>query len=343
MSKNYVAEIVDLRGDGYLNPGWAGHTRPNSAITHIAVHHDASIRNHEYDSVARYRSEAREHYNRLGPGLQYHYKIDNTGTIFKIRDHSMWLYAVGSDKNYNTINICLDGYFHAPYNQKPTREQYEALSQLIIELCENHPEFPAGYPDVWGHRSFSSTACPGDLLAGYVLQISDKGTAQNIPADAVYDWPELQPQPPVVTPPTPPTPPVDTRPEWEKNFKQFDTVSKWSEGSYTVINLENNATLTGGGDNTQISIAGETSVGGTHYWISKYWVDKGVHSNGIPKAQLKDTPDVVEPPTPPVGPPPVDQDHEARISALEKAVQALNGIVLAIKAFIEQIFNRKIG
>lgn len=333
--KNYLAEMVDLRGDGYLNPGWSGHSRSNSQITHVAVHHDASIRPHEYDSVARYRSEAAEHYKRLGPGLQYHYKIDNTGTIFKIRDHSMWLYAVGSAANVNTINICLDGYFHAPYNQKPTREQYEALSQLVVNLCEEHPEFPATYPDVWAHRSFSSTACCGDLLVPYVFNIHDKASAQAIPADAVYDWPSLQPNPtPPPTPtPVPTPPPVDNHPEYEKNFKTVTRKDMWSEGAYTVIDLaDNNKVIKTEGDNVKLSISGETKVGGTEFWITEYWVNKNTHSKVIPKAQLKDNPDPVEVPIPPVAPPPDNQDHEARLSALEHLVQT-------IVQFLDSIFK----
>lgn len=329
--KNYLKEMVDLRGDSYLNPAWPSHTRNNNQITHVAVHHDATVRPHEYDSVARYRSEAAEHYNRLGPGLQYHYKIDNTGTIFKIRDHSMWLYAVGSDKNVNTINICLDGYLHAPYNQKPTREQYEALSQLIVELCENHPEFPATYPDVWAHRSFSSTACCGDMLVPYIFQIADKATAQNIPADAEYDWPELQPS--VLLP----VPPADTRPEWERNFKAFAPKNMWSEGAYTVIDLaNNNKVIKSEGDNVQLSISGETKVGGTEFWVTEYWVSRQAYNKVIPKAQLKDNPDPVVVPTPPPAPSPIEQTHEERLSKLEKLVEA-------IKAFLEKIFNTKIG
>lgn len=218
--------IADLRGNTYLNPSWASHQRSAGTIKKIAIHHDAVVRPHSYDSVARYTSEAKEHYARLGPGLQYHYKIDNTGTIFQIRDHTTWLYAVGTTENTSTIHICLDGYFHAPHNQKPTREQYEALSQLLIQLCEKTPSIPASYPDVWCHRSFKATACPGDNLAPYVFQVSSKATALNIPTDVVYDWPELQPSqptpptkppvvvvpPPVVVPPAP-TPPVAPPPE----------------------------------------------------------------------------------------------------------------------------------
>lgn len=194
--KDYLSGIVDLTGDRYLNPVPATydngtHIRNVGTIKSISIHHDAVDRPHDYDSIARYRSEAASHYTRLGPGLQYHYKIDNTGVIFAIRPLGTWLYAVGSDENTSNLAICLDGNFN---NQVPTREQYEALSQLLVNLCEKHPEFPATYPDVRPHRDFSATACPGDNLAPWVYAIQDKATATAIPAEATYDWPEFQPQ-----------------------------------------------------------------------------------------------------------------------------------------------------
>lgn len=217
--RNYLSETIDLTGDAYLNPVLAIydnglHRRNVGQITSISVHHDASPRPHDYDSVARYKQEAAGHYNRLGPGLQYHYKIDNVGQIFKIRPHETWLYVVGSVENVTTLAICLDGYFHPPYNERPTREQYEALGQLLVNLCEQHPEFPATYPDVRPHRDFQATACPGDQFAPWVFAIQNKADALNIPADVVYDWPQYQPGyvPSVPVPPPAPPAPVPTPP-----------------------------------------------------------------------------------------------------------------------------------
>lgn len=214
--KNYIGEIVDLTGDGYLNPrgaaygdGSGTHQRSVGAITSISIHHDASIRPHDYDSVARYRSEAQGHYNRLGPGLQYHYKIDNVGQIFAIRPLTTWLYAVGSSENTSMIAICLDGNFES---QMPTKEQFEALYQLLENLCEQHPEFPATWPDVRSHNDYSATACCGANLRGRILAIQNKATAQaQLLNVGEYDWPEYQniptlpPPAPVVPTPTPPS------------------------------------------------------------------------------------------------------------------------------------------
>jgi hypothetical protein len=204
--KNYIEGIVDLTGDTYLNPSWPGHGRDEGIIKTIAVHHDATPRPHDYDSIARYRNEAAEHYARLGPGLQYHYKIDNTGVIFKIRPHNLFLWHAGDDfGNVNGIAICLDGYFHPNVNQVPTREQYEALQQLLDWLCTQNPQFPAVQGDVYPHRHFSSTACCGDNLVPFVDSYRTNGGTVAIP-DVPYDWPEFQPQ--INPTPTPPPAPI---------------------------------------------------------------------------------------------------------------------------------------
>lgn len=209
--KNYVSEMIDLRSDGYLNPTPPEY-RPVGNIQSIIIHHDAATRPHDYDSVARYRSEAALHYANLGPGIQYHFKIDNVGQIFHLRDYNATLWhASNLPVNRTSLAICVDGYFHSPINQQPTREQLEALNQLLDHLCTEHPEFPATTGDVYGHRQVGATACPGDIFFPYVDEYRRTGDI-NIPSSIGYDWPTFQPAAvsPVETPPqpTPPSPPV---------------------------------------------------------------------------------------------------------------------------------------
>lgn len=212
MTKDYLAEIIDLTGDSYLNPVPAiydngQHNRTIASIKSISVHHDASVRPHDYDSVALYHQEAAGHYTRLGPGLQYHYKIDNTGQIFHIRPLSTWLYCVGSAENVSTVAVCLDGNFET---QQPTREQFEALFQLLKSLCTQHPEFPATWPDVRPHADFSSTACCGKNLRDRIYAIQDEATATaQLLNVGEYDWPAYQPHQLDINVPGP-TPPAST-------------------------------------------------------------------------------------------------------------------------------------
>lgn len=303
-------DVVSLLDNFYINPTPAiydngVHSRPLSVITSISIHHDAMQRGHEYDSVDRYTEEATYHYRTLGPGLQYHYKIDNVGTIFKTRPLDEWLYVVGSQENYSTVAICLDGYFHPPYNQQPTREQYEALAQLLTELCEQHPEFPATWPQVRPHRDFSSTACPGDTLAPFVYAINAKADAYNIP-DVPYDHPELQPANVPLPPIQPPAPvPVETI-----GYRVYDLVGK-QQGAY---NLETNAW------NKYLSLSRQAKI------VNKLGVD--VTATFVAKFE----PLVVPQPIPAQPPNPTTADHDRRITALE-------AVVKAITDFLDLIFK----
>lgn len=197
--------ITDVRGDGYLNPTPPEY-RPVGNITSIIVHHDAATRPHDYDTMARLRNEAALHYQNLGPGLMYHFSIDNVGEIFWVRGFDATLWHAGDlNVNRTSIAIKLDGYFHSPINQQPTREQLEALKQLLDWLCTQHPEFPASQPDVYGHREITATACPGDIFFPYVVQYRQTGNI-SIPDSIGYDWPSQQPDAPVAPVATPPAP-----------------------------------------------------------------------------------------------------------------------------------------
>jgi len=237
--KNYIQEMFyDVRSDATLNPA-PPETRPVKNITSIIVHHDAVVRAHDYDTMARLRQEAAGHTRTLGPGLQYHYSIDNVGEIFWCRDHEATLWNSGDlAVNRTSIAVKLDGYFHSPINQQPTREQLEALNQLLDKLCTQHPEFPATTGDVYGHRQIVATACPGDLLFPYVDEYRRTGNI-TIPGHIGYDWPSFQPEavtpaptpPPAPTPASPPeptpvpvTPPVVISPEVKNLQKDVDSI-----------------------------------------------------------------------------------------------------------------------
>lgn len=208
MPKTYP--IRDVKSDRYLNPP-APETRRVGSITKIIIHHNAVVRRHDYDTMALLRAEAAGHYNRLGPGLQYHYTIDNVGDIYWVRDHTKTLWhASNLAVNRSSIAISLDGYFHPPHNQKPTREQYEALKQLLNKLSTKHPEFPADFNDVFGHREVAQagfgTACPGDGFAPWVKSYRTSLGKIAIPTTAKYDWPTLQPATYSVAAPKPAAP-----------------------------------------------------------------------------------------------------------------------------------------
>ena len=183
--------------------------RPLSAITKFAIHWDAMYRPHDYDSITRYVGEANMHINKdwgggaRGDGLMYHIKIDNVGEVFQCRDYEDVLWNVGGAANYNTLAVCFD----CGADQAPTREQVESFKTLMDDLCNQHPEFPASQGDVYGHRDFNATQCPGDRFEQMVNEYRNSGNVTV--SDLSYDWPptvNVAPPAPVPTPPIAETP-----------------------------------------------------------------------------------------------------------------------------------------
>ncbi|MDP4228572.1 MAG: peptidoglycan recognition family protein, partial [Bacteroidota bacterium] len=210
--------------------------RPVSAIKRIATHWDALYRPHEYDSLARYIQEANLHINRdwgggaRGDGIMYHYKIDNVGDVYWCRDHEDMLWNVGGAANWDTLAVCFD----AGDDQTITKEQAESFKELMEILCFHHDEFPASQGDVYGHREFNPTECPGDQIMN--LCVVPYRTNRTVAVETLsYDWPELRglSNPPVQSTPVndiPDQPPVVVDPAPEK---QPDPVVESPENQHT--------------------------------------------------------------------------------------------------------------
>ena len=80
--------------------------------------------------MARYRSEAAAHYNRLGPGLQYHFKIDNTGEIF-------W----NTEKPNGTPRRKIDNERLFKWGWRPKVSFEEGLERTVNWFIENKDRF----------------------------------------------------------------------------------------------------------------------------------------------------------------------------------------------------------
>jgi len=201
---NWTGKLVKVRSLG---------TFPISNINKLIVHHDAQFRSSAYDNLSRWNAQARLHISQGQGrgGIQYHFKIDNIGGIYQLNPlgETLW-HATNLDVNYHSIAICLDGYFHAPKNQKPTYEQYQALKWLLDTLSADK-RFPANQDDVYGHREVAqlATACCGDNLIGFVRTYRKTKGNLAIPRVPRNDGtvPAIEPPKPTPTPPPPPTPP----------------------------------------------------------------------------------------------------------------------------------------
>ena len=91
-----------------------------------------------------------------GGGLMYHYMIAPSGTVFKTRDETDYLWNCGNDKG-NRCGVAVQ--VQCGPNTPPTDAQLFSLTLLIA----THPEF-----NVTGNRDWSSTQCPGERLYAYI-------------------------------------------------------------------------------------------------------------------------------------------------------------------------------
>src|SRR3972149_10290131 len=183
-------------------------------IRKIIVHHDAQFRPVGYDNLARWNAQARLHISESQGrgGIQYHFKIDNAGEAYLLNPlgERLW-HAANLDVNNSSIAICLDGYFHAPKNQKPTYEQYVGLKTLLDTLSQD-PRFPADQDDVFGHREVAQTptACCGDTFIGFVRDYRNAKGNVAIPRVPKNDG-SMPPEAPAPVPTPVPVPPTTTR------------------------------------------------------------------------------------------------------------------------------------
>jgi len=216
--------------------------RPINTIKYIVIHHDAVEVTQGYDPLARYKSEANFHYNKDwngdgkadGSGLMYNYKIDYNGDIYFCRNLGEALWHCGNyQKNLESIAVCLDGHLT---NSKPSRAQLVSLAEFLRGLCTQHPEFPADFKDIFGHREISATNCPGDNLIKFVQDFREKKGQINVDdyphTPSAVESPPEEPQTPEIETPCP-----EIENYSEKNHKILVEISPKIGEILTILNL----------------------------------------------------------------------------------------------------------
>ena len=139
-------------------------------INEIIVHHSATMcgrgRGKTYiKSIAKYHIAPGNHISKNGcPGICYHWVIDRDGVIYKTSSHTNITWHC-KRHNYKSIGICLLGYFSVG-KQKPSKEQISSLHQLLLYLIDCR--LCLEKKDVYCHRDFKSTLCPGDIVCNFV-------------------------------------------------------------------------------------------------------------------------------------------------------------------------------
>ncbi|CAL1548904.1 unnamed protein product, partial [Lymnaea stagnalis] len=116
----------------------------------IVVHHSAST-NQTAEDFAEY------HVLTHGwPGIGYHFVVEKDGKIIMGNPLTNISYNT-ENQNTKTVAICLSGNFEV---EQPTAAQMASLGNLIAYLRNELPQSL----QVYGHRDFAATSCPGNNL-----------------------------------------------------------------------------------------------------------------------------------------------------------------------------------
>lgn len=132
--------------------------RGRRKVDKIIVHHTASPQNTTVDQIRDW------HVNGNGwSDIGYHYIILADGTLERGRNVNR-TGAHCKNKNKGSIGVCVTG---NTSNEPPTMQQIESLKGTLGMLIE---DYLLTRQDVYGHRDFGATECPGDFLYAYLQQ-----------------------------------------------------------------------------------------------------------------------------------------------------------------------------
>ena len=170
----------------------------------ILVHHTASANTTDYSQSAAYslaRNIQQWHFARgwIDSGQQFtisrggyamegrHRSIEGLGsgssTVFPLGAHC-------TGQNSTSIGIENEGTYTTAL---PTTAQWNALVTLCAYLCQT---YGLGPEDIYGHRDFLDTECPGDAFYAKLPQLRSEVAARlgtsNPPPAQTRTWPTLQ-------------------------------------------------------------------------------------------------------------------------------------------------------
>ena len=134
-------------------------TVPKYTPDKIIIHHGAGKLN--FDEVNNYHKQKWGFKSYLGYYIGYQYFIERDGKIYQGRDDGEeGAHTIGQNKT--SIGICLQGNGEE-YNF--TDFKYSSLKNLVKEKCQ---QYNIDKEEIYGHRDFSSTACPSNRLYYYL-------------------------------------------------------------------------------------------------------------------------------------------------------------------------------
>lgn len=129
-------------------------------VTKVVIHH--TVTPNDGDPISMVRAVYNYHAYSNGWGdIGYNYLIDQNGVIYegKLGGDEAKGYHAGGTGNPNSIGIALLGTFT---DVSPTAQALDSLKKLIAEKGVIYSFNPQWKVNVFGHRDFMATACPGN-------------------------------------------------------------------------------------------------------------------------------------------------------------------------------------
>jgi len=128
------------------------------SIDKIIIHHSASPITTTVEHIEKWHVKENG-WNDIG----YHFVITYDGVIHECRPLSK-IGAHTKGKNRSSIGICIVGNTSV---ESPSTIQIENLKLLLSALRH---DFQLEPENIFGHKEFGSTECPGSFLMGYIEQ-----------------------------------------------------------------------------------------------------------------------------------------------------------------------------
>jgi hypothetical protein len=163
----------------------AGRLDPMERIFRLTVHHSGEYFRDTSPSACAAHIQKIQHEHiadRNWGDIGYHFVIDPAGRVWEGRDLRWQGAHARGDNNRGNIGICVLGNFvRGKDGQRPTEPQLAALRQLISELTNRYAIKPA---QIYSHRDFVQTECPGPYLAEVVAEIAHSLRTAEAPSGA---------------------------------------------------------------------------------------------------------------------------------------------------------------
>jgi len=134
-------------------------------INKIIIHHSASPRASTSKELVKQWHVEERGWNDIG----YHYMLNNKDEIETGR-HINKQGAHCLEQNADSIGICVFGNYEG---EIPTAKQVEVLRMFVNSLLD---KYNLSWQNVYGHKDFGNTACPGKNLYGVLQQLKQQNS-----------------------------------------------------------------------------------------------------------------------------------------------------------------------